>query len=374
MVEGLGLVASAMGLPSVLQASASTAMEAANATAPTVPVPLVLVGSGLLMAIAFTAGYFIIPRGGVDEVFLVHDSGLLLVHFSKTLRPAKDRDVLVGMLTAVQTFVKDAFSKGPASTLREMDFGDRRLLISKGAYGYLAVVVQGRVPLGMRRRMRRSIEEVEERYRTAIATWDGSTESLTGADDLLIANLLTSWFRQLRKDVAQSLRHIRASLFPPRAVTAGSAAPARTHALLVDPRATAHTLLAREELRDLRAEYRDMMETALQQIEEGRFSLTGLANVYMVMAMQRSPKPAIVAWWNLVLRTVREVLWNWPWTPESQAWVMRPDEGTRPPSPAAEPVDAARSESPQPVAPPIGLPMIAASSRRALRSKPTRHE
>lgn len=326
-VGGICLVAfGAPQVPARVQARgvASAGVMSAAGGDTSVPLGLVVVGASLLTAIAFTAGYFIIPRGGVDEVFLVHDSGLLLVHFSKTLRPEKDRDVLVGMLTVVQTFVKDAFSKGPGAGLREMDFGDRKLLICKGSYGYLAVLIQGRAPLGMARRMRAAIAEVEGTYRQAIAGWDGSTDALSGADDILVAILLAGRLKQLRKDVRTVVRRVRAWFAPrhPAAAPAPSA-PGR-RATATDPRESARALLRRPELQSFRPEYRDMMSAALQQIEEGRFRLTGLANVYMTMAMQKSPQAAVIGWWNLVLRTVREVLWTWPWTPASQAWVLNP--------------------------------------------------
>ncbi|HYM41020.1 MAG TPA: hypothetical protein VEY12_12905 [Thermoplasmata archaeon] len=353
----------------ILAAATPSAWDASTAAASDVPLSLVAVGSGLLVAIAFTAGYFVLPRGGVDEVFLVHDSGLLLVHFSKTLKPEKDRDVLVGMLTAVQSFVKDAFSKASATNLKEMDFGDRRLLICKGAYGYLAVLIQGRTPLGMARRMRLALAEVEAKYRAAIASWDGSSDALSGADDLLIAGLLTGWLKRFQKTVVAMLRWTRTRLAARQRPAPPAAKPAAARGIQVDPRETARALLRRPELQSFRPEYRDMMATALQQIEEGRFSLTGLANIYMVMALQKNPRPNVVGWWNLVLRTVRDVLWTWPWTPRSQSWVL--DESAMPvlppdanPSPIKAPVKITAEPS---LAPPLSA---VAAARRAANAEP----
>lgn len=336
-----------------------------------VPLALVLVGFGLLMALAFTAGYFIIPRGGVEEVFLVHDSGLLLVHFSKTLRPSKDRDVLVGMLTAVQTFVNDAFSKESASDLREMDFGDRRLLLCKGSYGYLAVLVHGRTPWLMARRMRAAIAEVEAKYRQSIASWDGSSEMLAGADDLLIGNLLTGGLRQLRREAGAAVAWLRARVLRQAASPGPKPPRTRPSGIEVDPRETARALLRRPELQAFRPEYRDMMSASLQQIEEGRFSLTGLANIYLVMALQRTPKPNIVGWWNLVLRNVRDVLWSWPWTPASQAWVFHPspEAAAAPPEAVPTPLEIPQ-DIPREVPPGTGMPAVGAAPRRAARADP----
>lgn len=294
-----------------------------DATATGVPIGLVGVGIALIASLAFLIAYFLLPRGStVDELFLVHDSGLLLVHFSKTLRPTKDRDVLVAMLTAVRNFVRDAFTKDPENHLKEMDFGSRKIVICKGSYGYLAVLLRGRRPRSLSRRMRSALAEVEATYRQAIATWDGSAEALTGADDLLVDRLMAGPWQEFKEDLRAFRRWAVPHLVGRAAKPAAPAGPQRPRPSMGDPGESAHTLLSRPELQDLRPEFRDMMTTALQQITEGRFNLTGLANVYMTMTMQKSAKPEAAGWWNLVLRTVREVLWAWPWEPASQSWVQ----------------------------------------------------
>ena len=168
---------------------------------------LLLVAAGPMSIFAVLLVVVALSRPeGVEEVFLVHDSGLLLVHFSKTVRPEKDRDIVVGMLTAVQGFIRDAFAKGSPSDLRMLDFGDRRILIFKGSHSYLALVVRGRVPLGLTGRMRRTLVHLEQRYQAAIERWNGSVDSLAGADDLLLAGRLGDEMRQLAAQVPHQAR------------------------------------------------------------------------------------------------------------------------------------------------------------------------
>ncbi len=271
-------------------------------------------------------------RDVLEEVFLVHRSGLLLVHFSKTLKAEKDRDIVVAMLTALQSFVQEAFSHGAAKTLRQMDFGDRKILIRQGETTYLAVVLRGHASLALRPRMRYTLEAVEASYGGALADWNGNTDSLAGADDLIREGLLAAGLRGIRQtwlalgtgivtwfDWRRTLRRRPAAVVPKGAS---------------DPRDDAATLLGRPELDRLRAEYRDMIATALEQIQEGRFTLVGVANVYMTLALQKVQRPEMAGWWNAVLQTVREVLRIWPWVPESQAWVL---EGVAPPAAAVTP-------------------------------------
>ncbi len=257
---------------------------------------------------------------GVEEVFLVHDSGLLLVHFSKTVRPEKDRDIVVGMLTAVQGFIKEAFSKSSLDDLRMMDFGDRKILIRKGTHSYLALVVRGRTPFGLPGRMKRTLEHVERTYREAIEKWNGSADGIAGADDLLLAGLLGDELHQVATQIRVGAARLLRLLTMQR-ITADPKVP-HARSTRTDPRVSARKLLARPELEEFKPEYRDMMKTALQELTDGRFTLAGLGNLYMTMAMQKSPRSGAVGWWELMLRTVREALRTWPWDPEIQAWVM----------------------------------------------------
>lgn len=287
------------------------------------------------VVVAVGASIFAIPvvwlalrnRDAVDEVFLVHLSGLLLVHLSKSLKAEKDRDVLVGMLTAVQSFILEAFAKGPSRELRQMDFGKRKILICKGSHSYLAVIVRGRRPAVFTHRIRRALVKVEGAYWRVIATWDGRSESLEGVDDLLRRELMDVRLRTMARDVIDTL----VDGVTLRIVAWWQRRQAPDQDILdVDlrgPRERAAELLQRPETLDLPANARELIETALEQIEEGHYTLAGVTNVYLALALQKSPQSTVAGWWDDVLLTVRTVLGTWPWDPATQAWV----EGQAPP-------------------------------------------
>ncbi len=277
-------------------------------------------------------------RDVIEEVFLVHRSGLLLVHFSKTLKAEKDRDIVVAMLTALQSFVQEAFSRGGSRNLRQMDFGNRKILIGQGVTTYLAVVLRGRPSLGLRPRMRRTVERVEDAYRDRLVDWNGNTDNLVGADEVIRAGLLVGGFRGLVESGAAVATGLVARFdFRREGRRAVRPAPPPSTS---NPQEDAATLLDRPEIHSLQAEFRDMMTTALQQVQDGRFTLVGVADVYMTLALQKVQKPALAGWWNAVLQTVREVLRTWPWDPESQAWVRQgvPPASGAIPTPAPVPI------------------------------------
>jgi len=134
----------------------------------------------------------------IEEVFLVYRDGILISHLSRTMVEEQDRDVLSGMLTAVQEFVKDAFRYGQHRELHEMEFGDYHILIERGKHVYLAVVYRGRDSTMIRRKVRSVLDAVEDAYSKVLPTWDGSMETVVGTRDILRDRLLTGRFPWMR--------------------------------------------------------------------------------------------------------------------------------------------------------------------------------
>ncbi len=143
--------------------------------------------------------FLLLPRGRVDEAFLVDYGGTLVAHFSRTIKPDKDRQLVAAMLTAVQAFIRDAFATAKEGELRHMDFGERKLFIGRGKQAYLAVVVRGRTPLGLRRNMTESLRSIEAAYGEALAHWSGSMAAVAGADEMLSKGLFGNGHGLLRR-------------------------------------------------------------------------------------------------------------------------------------------------------------------------------
>ncbi|HLQ42860.1 MAG TPA: choice-of-anchor R domain-containing protein [Thermoplasmata archaeon] len=273
---------------------------------------------GVLAALAVA---FVIWRGGrIDEIFLVHWSGVLIVHLSKTIKSATDRDILAAMLTTIQQFAREAFVEWQGHDIRRIDLGGQKVFLRRGSYTYLAAVVRGRKPGSLASRMARSVVEFEGIFEPKLEEWDGALETLVGAEEMLADAMLHGGFVRFSRWVIRRLR--------PR----GDRPPASLASILQDrrrARASKHAdlrklavrLKQRPELAEMDENYRSMVATALEEVSEGRFTVCGFANIYLATAHLDPSSPKNDAWWGTVLQMTRDVLHLWKWDGESQAWV-----------------------------------------------------
>ena len=307
-----------------LQRPGSTASLSIIVTAGAPPGPAGLDLSGWLAVagvLAAIAVAFVIWRGGrIEEIFLVHWSGVLIVHLSKTIKTATDRDILAAMLTTIQQFAREAFVEWRGRDIRRIDLGNQKVFLSRGSYTYLAAVVRGRKPGGLASRMARSVVEFEGTFEQKLEEWDGALETLVGAEEMLSEAMLQSGFVRFARWVIRGLR--------PR----DDREPASFSLILQDRRRArlskqaglrklAVRLKQRPELSNLDENYRSMVATALEEVSEGRFTVCGFANIYLATGHTDSSGPKNEAWWGAVLQLTRDVLHLWKWDPESQAWV-----------------------------------------------------
>ncbi|WP_455392621.1 hypothetical protein [[Eubacterium] cellulosolvens] len=128
----------------------------------------------------------------VKEVFLIHKSGILLYHLSREHKPGRDEEILSGMFTAVQEFIKDSFStsataaEGGEHVLREMKIGENNnILIERGKYAYLAVIFSGRGGGKLRTKARGILNSIERKYEQAFRGWVGDMDRIKGVETLL---------------------------------------------------------------------------------------------------------------------------------------------------------------------------------------------
>ena len=128
----------------------------------------------------------------LDEVFLVYkNNGALIAHVSKKDQGV-DSDIVAGMFTAVQDFVKDTFGKDetPGAGLRRLEYGEKNILIEHGKNVYLAAVLVG--PTGTKqvfRDLKGAVEIIEKNY-PVLETWDGNLGKTRGTETVL--KMLTS--------------------------------------------------------------------------------------------------------------------------------------------------------------------------------------
>jgi len=154
-----------------------------NAT-PTLWFFWLLLAVGLVPVAAY--GYRKTRPPAIEEVFVVHTSGVLLYHLGRSMKAAddKDKDVLGSMFTVVQDFVRDSFHYSQDRDLNRLEFGDYKILIERGPNLYLAVASSSDVDQ-LATRARHAVDEIEQKFGSELAQFSGKMEPILGIRDLV---------------------------------------------------------------------------------------------------------------------------------------------------------------------------------------------
>ncbi len=112
----------------------------------------------------------------VEQVLLVHrETGVLLEHVLGPGAQAEGRDMVAGMLTAIQDFARDSFGVAQGESLETMQVGELNVWIEPGARTLLAAVVRGHPPVHFRAELGRTIESIEAEHGVDLAEFQGNT-------------------------------------------------------------------------------------------------------------------------------------------------------------------------------------------------------
>lgn len=118
----------------------------------------------------------------VEHVFLIHrKAGLLLEHVAAQDASVQDPQLVSGMLSAIQDFVRDSFDEGGGSQNRGIDslrLGDLLLWCEAGPQAYLAAVIRGTPPEGLRATLRDTLSDVHRELHGALEDYDGDNTPL----------------------------------------------------------------------------------------------------------------------------------------------------------------------------------------------------
>jgi len=120
----------------------------------------------------------------VDEVFLMTPAGLLLKHYTRRLRPDQDTDILAGMLTAVQNFVRDSFDEA-GGRLNEIRFENYDILISHTKNVVLAAIISTKKPEKLRVELKNANDDIEKEFGERLSHWSGDKSELGDVDVIM---------------------------------------------------------------------------------------------------------------------------------------------------------------------------------------------
>jgi OOP family OmpA-OmpF porin len=116
----------------------------------------------------------------VEQVFLIHkETGLLLQHVIAESVTGQDGEMISGMLTAIQDFMRDSFGGAEGESLDTVEYGDRTLWIEQGPQAILAGVVWGNAPRELKIVLQEALESTHFEMREALGSFQGDASPFT---------------------------------------------------------------------------------------------------------------------------------------------------------------------------------------------------
>jgi len=128
----------------------------------------------------------------VEQVFLIHaETGLLLAHVAAPDLKVPDADLISGMLTAIQDFVRDSFRPGEGGTLSSFTVGEHTVHVEAGPRALIAGVIRGQCPDAVPQRLASTLEQIHLEYAASLTDFEGDAAPFATATPLLEQNLET---------------------------------------------------------------------------------------------------------------------------------------------------------------------------------------
>lgn len=137
----------------------------------------------VVLAILIFAWRSIREMYAVEDVFIVGNEGRLISHRTRRLHADRDEDILAGMLTAIQEFIRDSFREG--DELRRFEFGEKNIVIAKGSHIYAAAFFAGNPPKWAESTLGAFVSDFETRYEFDKKKWSGDVSALEDLDEMM---------------------------------------------------------------------------------------------------------------------------------------------------------------------------------------------
>jgi len=123
----------------------------------------------------------------VEQVFLIHRAtGLLLGHCVAPRVATQDPALVSGMLSAIQSYVRDSFNAPKEEGLDSLKVGELEVWVEDGPRAILAAVIRGHAAASYRAALKKTIEEIHRDFGSALEQFDGDSASLAPADQRLL--------------------------------------------------------------------------------------------------------------------------------------------------------------------------------------------
>jgi OOP family OmpA-OmpF porin len=120
----------------------------------------------------------------VEHIYVIHRAtGLLLGQATNQANLLQDSDMVVGMLTAIQDFVRDSFTSNKQADLDVIQVGEFKIWLQHGPIALLAAVISGQPKPALREILVRNVEDIHRSYQVAMARFETTGQSIPGLED-----------------------------------------------------------------------------------------------------------------------------------------------------------------------------------------------
>lgn len=133
---------------------------------------------GIATALGFAFGHHAV----ISELFVMTKDGILIRHYSDSLRTDLDRDVLGGMLVVVQQFVQQTLASKSGS-LDQLKYGQHTISFVRGTHTIAAAVARDGEAGDVQYRVMDALQDFEEKYAPTLVNWNGNVAAFPGLDE-----------------------------------------------------------------------------------------------------------------------------------------------------------------------------------------------
>ena len=124
-------------------------------------------------------------RYELREAYLVFNDGTLIASKARPGGSSLDKDIFSATLDVIQNFMRTSFPLLKGTSLRTIEHGTYRILIERGQFSYLTVVLMGEENDLLRRQMRNVLLEFEVQNKQILLRWRGVPSEAIGAEGAL---------------------------------------------------------------------------------------------------------------------------------------------------------------------------------------------
>lgn len=109
-----------------------------------------------------------------EQLFLIDkETGLPICHATSDAAETQDADMVSGMLSAIQSFVQDAFKTQEFDGLNTLQLGELSVWIEWGPSAVVAAVIRGVAPEKCRTALQELLEDIHQDYSVQLEAYEG---------------------------------------------------------------------------------------------------------------------------------------------------------------------------------------------------------